>query len=76
MSKTKLALIISSISRIGLVTAQVLAKAGYTIVLISLVTLKEGETLGAFGMYYDHPALPNEEELSDLESASTLFFKR
>ncbi len=32
----------------------------------------KGKTLGAFGMYYDHPALPNEEELSDLESAAVI----
>jgi len=31
-----------------------------------------GEILGAFGMYYNHPALPNEEELKDLESAARL----
>jgi len=31
-----------------------------------------GKTLGAFGMYYNHTGLPNEEEKSDLESASTL----
>lgn len=31
-----------------------------------------GEVLGAFGMYYDHPALPTEEELNDLTSASRL----
>jgi len=31
-----------------------------------------GTALGAFGMYYDHPALPNREELSDLESAARL----
>ncbi|MCP4132721.1 MAG: PAS domain-containing protein [bacterium] len=31
-----------------------------------------GKVLGAFGMYYNHPALPNEEELSDLESAARL----
>ena len=28
--------------------------------------------LGAFGMYYDHPALPNEEESNDLKSAARL----
>ena len=32
----------------------------------------EGQVLGAFGMYYNHPALPNKEELHDLESAATL----
>ena len=31
-----------------------------------------GEVLGAFGMYYDYPALPNEEELDDLVSAARL----
>jgi len=31
-----------------------------------------GEVLGAFGMYYNHPALPDEQELSDLESAARL----
>lgn len=31
-----------------------------------------GEVLGAFGMYYDHPALPNDEESSDLISAARL----
>ncbi|MCP4233194.1 MAG: EAL domain-containing protein [Aestuariibacter sp.] len=30
------------------------------------------EVLGAFGMYYDHPALPNEEESNDLISAARL----
>jgi len=32
----------------------------------------KGKVLGAFGMYYDHPALPNEDELADLESAGRL----
>jgi diguanylate cyclase (GGDEF)-like protein/PAS domain S-box-containing protein len=31
-----------------------------------------GEVLGAFGMYYDYPALPNEEESNDLTSAAQL----
>ena len=31
-----------------------------------------GKVLGAFGMYYNHPALPNEEELNDLISAARL----
>jgi PAS domain S-box-containing protein len=31
-----------------------------------------GKVLGAFGMYYNHTALPNEEELRDLESAARL----
>lgn len=31
-----------------------------------------GKVLGAFGMYYNHPALPNEEESSDLTSAARL----
>ncbi len=31
-----------------------------------------GKVLGAFGMYYDHPALPNEQESNDLKSAARL----
>lgn len=31
-----------------------------------------GRVLGAFGMYYNHPALPNEEESNDLTSAARL----
>ena len=31
-----------------------------------------GKVLGAFGMYYNHPALPNDEELEDLQSAARL----
>mgnify|MGYP003439183072 FL=1 len=31
-----------------------------------------GKVLGAFGMYYNHPALPNEKELKDLISAARL----
>jgi len=31
-----------------------------------------GEVLGAFGMYYNHPALPNEEESNDIASAARL----
>jgi diguanylate cyclase (GGDEF)-like protein/PAS domain S-box-containing protein len=31
-----------------------------------------GKVLGAFGMYYDHPALPSEEESKDLLSAARL----
>ncbi|MEM9807411.1 MAG: EAL domain-containing protein [Cyanobacteria bacterium P01_D01_bin.56] len=31
-----------------------------------------GLVLGAFGMYYNHPALPNEEESNDLKSAARL----
>ncbi|WP_290704736.1 EAL domain-containing protein [Amphritea sp.] len=31
-----------------------------------------GTVLGAFGMYYDHPALPNEDESNDLTSAARL----
>ncbi len=31
-----------------------------------------GMVLGAFGMYYDFPALPNEEESNDLKSAARL----
>jgi len=30
------------------------------------------KVLGAFGMYYNHPALPNEDELTDLQSAARL----
>jgi diguanylate cyclase (GGDEF)-like protein/PAS domain S-box-containing protein len=32
----------------------------------------DGKILGAFGMYYDYPALPNEEESNNLISASRL----
>lgn len=32
----------------------------------------KGKVLGAFGMYYDYPALPNEDELEDLISAARL----
>jgi len=32
----------------------------------------DGHVLGAFGMYYNHPALPDKQELSDLESAARL----
>jgi len=31
-----------------------------------------GEVLGAFGMYYNHPALPDREESDDLKSAARL----
>lgn len=31
-----------------------------------------GKVLGAFGMYYNHPKLPNEEELHDLIAAARL----
>jgi len=31
-----------------------------------------GKVLGAFGMYYNHPALPNKEESYDLKSAARL----
>ncbi|MEM6256107.1 MAG: EAL domain-containing protein [Cyanobacteria bacterium P01_D01_bin.156] len=31
-----------------------------------------GKVLGAFGMYYNHPALPNEYESNDLKSAARL----
>jgi|GEM_PF-131906 len=31
-----------------------------------------GKVLGAFGMYYNHPALPNEDESNDLKSAARL----
>lgn len=31
-----------------------------------------GQVLGAFGMYYDYPALPNNDQLNDLISASRL----
>ena len=33
---------------------------------------KHGQVLGAFGMYYNHPALPNPDELADLEAAARL----
>ena len=32
----------------------------------------KGKVLGAFGMYYDYPSLPNEEESKDLLSAARL----
>ena len=32
----------------------------------------DGKVLGAFGMYYNHPALPNKEESNDLKSAARL----
>ena len=32
----------------------------------------QGEVLGAFGMYYDHPARPNESESNDMSSAARL----
>ena len=32
----------------------------------------EGEVLGAFGMYYNYPCLPNDDEQSDLLSAARL----
>lgn len=32
----------------------------------------KGEVLGAFGMYYNYPALPNEDESDDLKSAARL----
>lgn len=32
----------------------------------------EGKVLGAFGMYYDYPALPDEQQLKDLISAARL----
>lgn len=31
-----------------------------------------GKVLGAFGMYYDYPALPNDEESDDLKAAARL----
>ncbi len=31
-----------------------------------------GEVLGAFGMYYNYPALPNDEESNDLKSAARI----
>ena len=31
-----------------------------------------GKVMGAFGMYYDHPAVPTDKELSELESAARL----
>lgn len=36
------------------------------------VKSSSGKVLGAFGMYYDYPALPNEQELNDLISAARL----
>ncbi|PCI43284.1 MAG: hypothetical protein COB41_07415 [Proteobacteria bacterium] len=33
---------------------------------------KAGKVLGAFGMYYNHTALPNDHELGDLEAAASL----
>ena len=33
---------------------------------------KHGAILGAFGMYYNHPALPGKEELADLQAAARL----
>ncbi len=32
----------------------------------------DGSVLGAFGMYYNYPSLPNDEELNDLKSAARL----
>jgi len=32
----------------------------------------KGQILGAFGMYYNHPALPNDQELADLEAGARL----
>jgi len=32
----------------------------------------QGEVLGAFGMYYNHPGVPNKQESEDLESAARL----
>ena len=31
-----------------------------------------GKVMGAFGMYHDHPAVPTDEELSELKSAASL----
>ncbi|MBX2862395.1 MAG: EAL domain-containing protein [Leptolyngbyaceae cyanobacterium MAG.088] len=36
------------------------------------IKASSGNVLGAFGMYYNHPALPNEEESNDLKSAARL----
>ncbi len=36
------------------------------------IKASSGKVLGAFGMYYNHPALPNKEELHDLISAARL----
>ncbi|OQW40877.1 MAG: histidine kinase [Proteobacteria bacterium SG_bin4] len=36
------------------------------------VKSSSGKVLGAFGMYYDHPALPDEQELKDLVAAARL----
>jgi len=35
-----------------------------------------GKVLGAFGMYYDHPAQPNKVESNDLTSAARLAGKK
>lgn len=36
------------------------------------ISSSSGKILGAFGMYYNHPALPNETELKDLKAAGRL----
>lgn len=36
------------------------------------ILASSGKVLGAFGMYYDHPALPDDKELSDLSAAARL----
>jgi|CXWL01.1.fsa_nt_gi diguanylate cyclase (GGDEF)-like protein/PAS domain S-box-containing protein len=36
------------------------------------IKASSGKVLGAFGMYYDHPGLPNKEELHDLIAAARL----
>ncbi|MDX2348808.1 MAG: ATP-binding protein [Porticoccus sp.] len=36
------------------------------------IKASSGKVLGAFGMYYNHTALPNEEESADLASAASL----
>jgi signal transduction histidine kinase len=36
------------------------------------IVSSKGKVLGAFGMYYDYPSSPNEEELKDLYSAARL----
>ncbi|GKS68932.1 PAS domain S-box-containing protein/diguanylate cyclase (GGDEF) domain-containing protein [Nitrosomonas sp. PY1] len=36
------------------------------------ISNSSGKILGAFGMYYNHPALPNEKELKDLKAGARL----
>ncbi|MCP4272713.1 MAG: 3-hydroxybutyrate dehydrogenase [Gammaproteobacteria bacterium] len=74
MSKTKLALITGSTSGIGLATAQVLAKAGYNIVLTGLVTLEEGEALAQiFRDDYKIKALFHEADMSQPDTIRQMY---